>query len=392
MADSAADPVSYLQRSQDELPEAAARFQEAAELYQRRLWHQLTTVIESLIAEVPEVTQGDFLIRFYDGFIAGFGHRLNLLKLAKIAVRAAQQYDDPLQAVLFLERVQKQIKDAKLARDEAQPLLFIGTHIADFQLHGGQVSECKALQEANRKQLDFLQDVDPSVSAAVHFSSSQYYKHVKDFAEFYKSSLQYLAFISSDQLPAEQKLTLAVDISLAGLLGDNVYNFGELLLHPIVTVLDESPHAWLRQMLQAFHAGDMGAYDSLCSTHAATLNAMPALVAHERALREKITILCLMELIFSLPAEQRTIPLTTIGQRTRLSVDGVEFLLMKTLSLHLIEGIIDQVDGHVQVSWVQPRVLTLPQIQGLKGRLDTWMSKVNAATLTLEDDADLELA
>lgn len=46
----------------------------------------------------------------------------------------------------------------------------------------------------------------------------------------------------------------------------------------------------------------------------------------------------------------------------------------------------------VQVSWVQPRVLTLPQIQGLKGRLDTWMSKVNAATLTLEDDADLELA
>lgn len=98
MADYAADPVSYLQRSQDELPEAAARFQEAAELYQRRLWHQLTTVIESLIAEVPEVTQGDFLIRFYDGFIAGFGHRLNLLKLAKIAVRAAQQYDDPLQA------------------------------------------------------------------------------------------------------------------------------------------------------------------------------------------------------------------------------------------------------------------------------------------------------
>lgn len=27
---------------------------------------------------------------------------------------------------------------------------------------------------------------------------------------------------------------LAVDISLAALLGDNIYNFGELLLHPIV--------------------------------------------------------------------------------------------------------------------------------------------------------------
>ena len=30
---------------------------------------------------------------------------------------------------------------------------------------------------------------------------------------------------------------LAVDISLAALLGDSVYNFGELLLHPIVRAL-----------------------------------------------------------------------------------------------------------------------------------------------------------
>ena len=50
-----------------------------------------------------------------------------------------------------------------------------------------------------------------------------------------------------------------------------------------------------------------------------------------------------------LPAERRTIPLETIAQRTKLSVDGVEFLLMKTLSLRLIEGIIDQVDSTVQV-------------------------------------------
>lgn len=50
-----------------------------------------------------------------------------------------------------------------------------------------------------------------------------------------------------------------------------------------------------------------------------------------------------------LPAESRTIPLEAIAKRTKLSVDGVEFLLMKTLSLHLIEGIIDQVDSTVQV-------------------------------------------
>ena len=31
--------------------------------------------------------------------------------------------------------------------------------------------------------------------------------------------------------------SLAVDISLAALLGDKVYSFGELLLHPIVSIL-----------------------------------------------------------------------------------------------------------------------------------------------------------
>ncbi len=51
-----------------------------------------------------------------------------------------------------------------------------------------------------------LAQVDPSVSAIVHYVRSQWYKHQKDFAEFYKSSLLYLAFISSDSLPADVKL------------------------------------------------------------------------------------------------------------------------------------------------------------------------------------------
>ena len=66
-----------------------------------------------------------------------------------------------------------------------------------------------------------------------------------------------------------------------------------------ITVLDGTPFAWLREMLEAFNAGDLHAYDALCEKHADALNGQPALVEHERALREKITILCLTELIFT---------------------------------------------------------------------------------------------
>lgn len=63
-------------------------------------------------------------------------------------------------------------------------------------------------------------------------------------------------------------------------------------------MLDGSSYAWLGEVLMAFNHGDLHAYDQLCEKHAGALNSQPALVQHERALREKITILALTELIF----------------------------------------------------------------------------------------------
>ncbi|XP_028092353.1 uncharacterized protein LOC114292567 [Camellia sinensis] len=54
------------------------------------------------------------------------------------------------------------------------------------------------------------------------------------------------------------------------------------------------------------------------------------------------------------------------------------------LKVHLIEGIIDQVEGTVHVSWVQPRVLGVPQIKSLCDRLDNWVDKVHTALLSVE--------
>ena len=59
--------------------------------------------------------------------------------------------------------------------------------------------------------------VDPSVSAVVHASRSLYFKEEKDFAEFYKSSLLYLAFISSDALPESVRLVRGDSVCSAGI-------------------------------------------------------------------------------------------------------------------------------------------------------------------------------
>ena len=61
--------------------------------------------------------------------------------------------------------------------------------------------------------------VDPSVSAAVCLVSSQYYKYVKDFAQFYRSSLLYLAFISSKDLdPDRRQVSRSISLCSCGCL------------------------------------------------------------------------------------------------------------------------------------------------------------------------------
>eukprot|EP00775_Hariotina_reticulata_P005374 gene5374-5609_t len=377
--------LDYLEQLQTQQPALAENVAELASLYQRKLWHQLTLKVEECFSR-PEFNQGDIPLQLYDNFISDFGYKINLLKLSQFAVHVAKHITDPEETVAFLQNVSEKLKEQKLPRSE-QPLLFLKMHIAQQKLEMGQVQECKVMVEDAKTELDSLPDVDPSVSAAVYYVSSLYYKVKKDYAEFYKSSMMYLAFISSDSLTYDFKLPLAVDISLAALLGEGIHNFAQLLMHPIVKVLDSSPYKWLHEMLECFNHGDLHQYDALCSKYAAVLNAQPALVENERRLREKVTISCLINQISDLPPEERRIPLATIAARTKLSTDGVEFLLMKALALHLIEGSIDQVSQEVSVSWVASRVLTSSQIHGLKDRLDKWISKVNAISSTLDQES-----
>ncbi|GLC46825.1 hypothetical protein PLESTB_001799400 [Pleodorina starrii] len=381
----ARSPIDALETLQTDFPDLAEDIQELANLYQRKLWHQVTLKIEACFHS-SAFNRSDIPVRLFEQFVADFGHKINFLKLAQFAVHACKFQPNPAAAVDMLASVVGRLEELKQPRT-AEAVLFLRMHIAQHKLETGQVQECKTIAEDVTERLGKLTDVDPSVSSAVYYVTSLYHKSQANYADFYRSILMYLSFVSSDSLQPDFKLRLAVDVSLAALLGEHIYSFGQLLQHPIINSLDGTPSQWLHELLVCFNNGDMHLYDQLCERFATQLNAQPALVAHERRLREKITLMCLLDLISSTPAEQRRIPLDVIGARTKLDRDGVEFLLMKALALHLIEGTIDEVDGAVDVSWVTPRVLVTDQLVGLKGRLDTWVGKVAAVASALENES-----
>ncbi|OMO93482.1 hypothetical protein COLO4_16915 [Corchorus olitorius] len=330
--------LQYLESLRNQHPELADWYNSLADLYQKKLWHQLTLKLEQFVA-LTVFQAGDALIQLYHNFITDFETKINLLKLAHFAVIVSRQYSEKEAAIGYLEGVIEKLQTTREQRIE-EPILYIKMQIAKFKLEQGDQKECKKLLEDGKTTLDSMTDIDPSVYASYYWVSSQYHKFRQEFAEFYKSALLYLAYTSVESLSESFKL--------------------------------------------AFNSGDLVRYQELCRVHNAALRAQPALVENEKKLLEKINILCLMEIIFSRPSEDRTIPLKVIAERTKLSIEDVEHLLMKSLSVHLIEGIIDQVEGTVHVSWVQPRVLGIPQIKSLRDRLDSWVGKVHTAWLSIE--------
>nr|GMD97356.1 26S proteasome non-ATPase regulatory subunit 13 homolog A [Ipomoea batatas] len=374
--------LQYLDSLRNAHPELSDWYNTLADLYQRKLWHQLTHKLEEFVS-LSVFQAGDALIQLYHNFITDFETKINLLKLAHFAVIVSRQYSEKEAAISYLEGVIEKLRNTKELRIE-EPILYIKMQIALLKLEQGDQKGCKNLLEEGKSTLDSMTDIDPTVYASYYWVSSQYHKFRQEFAEFYKSALLYLAYTSVESLSESFKLDLAFDLSLSALLGENIYNFGELLAHPIIKSLTGTKVEWLYHILEAFNTGDLVRYQSLCNVHQGALNAQPALVQNEKKLLEKINILCLMEIIFSRPSEDRTIPLSIIAERTKLTVEDVEYLLMKSLSVHLIEGIIDQVEGTVYVSWVQPRVLGIPQIKSLCDRVDNWMEKVHNALLSVE--------
>lgn len=374
---------AWLEDTSSKSPKIKQHLDSLGEMYNRKLWHELTELLEEKVTD-QQFVEVCPLLDLYCNFIRGFADKINPLKLALFAVATSKEMDDPREGLSFLQEALTAIRSfteqqGHSSSDSAgdQACLFLEMQIAQYFLILEEMSECKELMTKGMEQLNSLSEVNHKVAAAVHYVTMQYYKGKADYAAFYRAALKYLAYTPLEGLSKEFAEAVAVDVSLAGLLGEDVYNFGELLVHPVVIQLNQIPaYKWLYEMLECFHQGDMSQYDRLCTAYAKVLNAQPALVAHERKLREKITVMCLMTYVSSLPAEEKSVALSDIGDRTQLSVESVEFLLMKALSLHLIEGIIDQVNGTVSISWIAPRVLTLPEIEDIKVRVDAWLERV----------------
>uniref|UniRef100_A0A060T8F6 ARAD1D03234p n=1 Tax=Blastobotrys adeninivorans TaxID=409370 RepID=A0A060T8F6_BLAAD len=356
-------------------PDLVPMFYTMEDLWERKLWHQLTDALKEFYANPKSE---NLRYRMFTQFIASFEKKINQLSLVRFALAASNQCSDTTEALGFLESIATKVEGKK---DSADAHVFSQIEIARVKLKLNKLDDARDLLQQSQKALDALDSVDPVINASFYSVASEYYKAKADFSSYYRNALLYLACIKLEELSTVQQQQLAYDLAVAALLGDKIYNFGELLLHPILESLKGTEYSWLYDILFALNAGDVEAFEGL-SDHLAK---QPLLQHSLPFLRQKICLTALTEAVFQRPSSNRVLSFQTIAKEAHLVVEEVEHLVMKALSLGLLKGFIDQVSQTVTVTWLQPRVMNKAQIDTMRQKLVQWDQQVNDLGQWMQD-------
>ncbi|MGH0173091.1 UNVERIFIED_CONTAM: hypothetical protein FKN15_064423 [Acipenser sinensis] len=349
------DVVGYLRQQQARYGSTEGeRWGNMETMYSKRLWHQLTVELLDLV-QSPAFATEDRIIKLYENFISDFEHRINPLSLVEIILLAVRQYSDPESSLKLLEKTKEKVK----SNDEAE--ILCRTAIAAINLKTGDHPAAKQTLDEVHVMLDKLPGVT-SLQSLLYDTSSSYYQVMGEHASYYREALRYLGCIDLAELSVEAQQQKAFTLGLAALLGEGIYNFGELLMHPILESLRSTDNRWLIDTLYAFNSGDVEAFFILKGCWDS-------------------------QMVFTRPAHHRQITFQEISSQAKLPVNKVELLVMKALSNGLVKGSIDEVDSKVHLTWVQPRVMDLKQVSGMKDRLEIWCEDIRKTSLLVENHA-----
>jgi len=364
------------------------RIKEMRDLYNKKLWHNLTVCIEDFLSS-PEVNSIP-LVQFYESFVKDLQTHINQLKLIKVVLIVLKTIPDPTMAIQFLKKVTETINAG--AEPEATSLALSETaYLLMERLTPPNLLEAKQLLDKVSVSITSLTGADSSVYSSYYKANSLYYKLKVLPQEYYKNSLMFLVYSPLEHLSVQEQQILSYSMGIAALVSKEIYNFGELLASPILASLDGTPREWLKHFLYAFNSGNINKFESLVGQYKVNLEQEPALKANTSIMREKISILALMELVFERPAEGRTLSFTDIAKASKLPEDEVELLVMKGLSLGLIRGMIDEVNKNVHIHWVQPRVLDVNQVGKMRDRIKEWSENVKQVLMFMENETAPEL-
>jgi 26S proteasome regulatory subunit N9 len=426
--DATSKSVEHCEAMSQQFPDLAEPYyNKMAEYCQQKLWHQLTLCVLDFLTKASKTTlratsdasQKNTHLALYQKVVLAVVPKLNALALARIAslvaVSSLQQGGTVEESKTLLEELLAKLKEEDGESDAAAATaadsspnsvptaLFLQSKIALLTLTqpttpptAADLVSIYSVIKANSPLLNQVMSDTPEaiIVHSSHYEMSMlYYKLVGPPEAYYDEAMHYLNYYQPGPDDGPKSHALAVDLCLAALTGEGVYNLGQVVTNPILRVLRDTPDGWLVELLQACSKGSVSEFHKLRKeTYPTQLAAQPALVNMSQQMQEKMTLLALVEMVFERPASERTLTFADIAQRLQISIDQVEWVIMRAFSVKLMEGCMDQVvEGHgqVHVTWVLPRVLDGVQMADLATRFGEWATKVGTVQEYMHENATL---
>lgn len=375
--------VLAILRLETEEEELQAIFFQLEDYYERKVWHQLTLELIRLYS-LP-IVDSKLKFRIYESFISQFSKNLNTIQVTDLLLSS---YTKPTEILEKLKQLKQQsikslrteynIKDdnkkdyIKYIRN-SDSIIYLDLQIARVYLKLDQSTKTDEIIESLAPKFEFSSNLvfQPKVNAIFYLAKYEYFKSKQDYNKYYTNGLLYLS--STDELYEDEKVELTYNLCLAALLGDKIYNFGELIMHDIINSIKHDQYSWLYQLVFTLNSGNLPEFNSILKK---SINKSPILVNNESFLKQKIMIMSLLELISLQSTTNKVLSFQKISDFTGTPLNDVELLIIKCFSLNLIKGNINQINQTLLVSWLQPRILNLDQVKVLYNHLSHWDTQV----------------
>lgn len=392
MSDPTSTALSHLTSMSNLHPDLASQYSALSDLYSKKLWHQFTVSSLSFLSDPstlrPDNDGTNSHLAFFQQVVLPIDSKLNPLCLARMASLVAFGLPDGTDTVLqpLLQSKAKLLGPAAALYLTSRLGLL---HLTLLAKSSSDLSSPTAIQtleqvatyiESNRSNLEEIANTE-SEAAIVHSAyyemAMTYRKAVGPPEKYYNEAIQYVAYTNLSELSEATRHGLAVDLSLSALTGEGVFNFGEIIASPVLQALRGSQEEYLVKLLECGSHGDVLGFASIAEAHSQQIALQPSLVSRSEAVKEKITLLALVNMVFERPSLERTLAFEDVASRVNVTIDQVEWVIMRALSLNLIKGTMDQCEQSVDVTWVMPRVLNEVQMGELAGRFGEWAVKVS---------------
>ncbi|CUM57629.1 unnamed protein product [Debaryomyces tyrocola] len=358
-------------------------FYQLEDYYERKLYHQLTLTLNEFY-ENPESKNNRLRIKIYDLFISQFSQKLNSIQVVDFLLASFEDNkEECLNKLLELKgNFVKQLRNNYTNKSEIEEtinneesIIYIDLQIARYYLILNNLEKSETILEHLNPKFEstFENEFSSKINSAFYLTKCQLYKINENYNLFYLNGLLYLSSIKNKSLSIEEQQMLCYDLCIAALLGDKIYNFGELLLHDILNCFKDSQYDWLYNLIHSLNSGNLKNFNKWL---AIGFQKSPFLKASEVFLKQKVIIMSLLELISMKSTTNKQLNFKEISEFTGTPVNDVEHLIIKCFSLNLIKGYINQIDEVLVVTWLQPRILNLDQVNVLYNHLCKWNGQV----------------